>query len=41
MNLKARVEVNCEQEDGQMENQMPMSHTAKAGVTKTTSKDKV
>ena len=36
MDLKARVDVNCEQEDRQMENKMPMSHTAKAGATKTT-----
>ena len=34
MDLKARVDVNCEQKDGQMENRTPMSHTAKAGATK-------
>ena len=34
MDLKTRVDVNCEQKDGRTENQTPTSHTAKAGATK-------
>ena len=38
MDLKARVDVNCERKDGrtdgQTENRTPMSQTAKAGATK-------
>ena len=36
MDLKARVDVNCERKDGLTENRTPMSHTAKAGATKKT-----
>ena len=34
MDLKARVDVNCERKeaDGQTENRAPMSHSAKAGA---------
>ena len=35
MDLNARVYVNCGPKDGRMENRMPISHLAKAGVTKT------
>ena len=34
MDLKARVDVNFERKDGRTENRTPMSHTAKAGATK-------
>ena len=34
MDFNARVDVNCGRKDGQMENQMPISHLAKVGVTK-------
>ena len=35
MDMQARVDVNCERKDGRTENRTPMSHTAKAGATKT------
>ena len=35
MDLNARVDVNCGPKDGLMENQMPISHFANAGATKT------
>ena len=41
MDLKARVDVNCEQKDGQTENRTPMVHTAKVGVTKITEPENI